>query len=70
MTNKYVYTNNKPEAFKKVTVKELIEKYTILVNDYRSTMKPYIPGTAEYENLRVQAEVFEMILQDLKSLRI
>lgn len=68
--SKYIFTNSKAEPFVKVTVQELIEKYTILVDDYRSTMKPYVPGTAEYENLRVQAEIYEMFLQDLRRIRI
>ena len=68
--SKYIFTNSKAEPFVKVTIHELIEKYTILVDDYHSTMKPYIPGTAEYENLKVQAEIYEMILKDLRRVRI
>lgn len=67
--SKYIFTNNKPQPYQTTTVKELIEKYKILVQDYRDTMKPYLPGTAEYENLRVQAEIFEMVLFDLQRLR-
>jgi len=70
MSSKFVFTNNKAEPFKKATVKELIEKYTIMVDDYQNTMKQYIQGTAEYENLRVQSEIYEAILSDLIRLRI
>ena len=69
MSRIHIWTNNKPKQVVTTTVKELIGKYTILVDDYRSTMESYIKGTPEYENLRVQAEIFEMILDDLKRLR-
>lgn len=67
---KYIYTNPKPDNFQKVTVHDLIHKYEVLVEDYKSTMKQYIKGKPEYENLRVQCEIYEMILSDLKRIRI
>lgn len=68
--SRYVWTNNRAQEVKTVTVKELIEKYTVLVEDYKDTIKLYREGTAEHENLKVQLEMFKMILNDLKSIRI
>lgn len=66
----YIWTNNKEEPFTKTTIKELINKYSILVEEYHSTLKLYLVGSAEHENLKVHLDIYEIILSDLKRLRI